>query len=189
MGLVGSKCGYADAEQNNLGRIVVHSISAPQTTLILDPSYHGPMAPKSTPAVSQKKLVCFYCNKRSNIRYDGLITQWVCTRCESTNFLDEVSPWPLDTITPDYSTSDISLDWWYHRSSSRYRPCILERPQILILSCRIPIIRKLVSRLPFYVLLCKMSSESTSLPGKPPTVPCGDRSFTPRISGIGTQAR
>ena len=48
---------------------------------------HGPMAP----LFRRKNLVCFYCNKKSNIKYDGHITRWDCTVCESTNFLDEVS--------------------------------------------------------------------------------------------------
>jgi hypothetical protein len=34
--------------------------------------------------------VCFYCNKRSDIKYDGFLTQWECTKCDSVNFLDEV---------------------------------------------------------------------------------------------------
>jgi hypothetical protein len=40
--------------------------------------------------VGRNYLVCFYCNKRSDIKNDGLITQWECTKCDSMNFLDEV---------------------------------------------------------------------------------------------------
>jgi hypothetical protein len=39
---------------------------------------------------SKKRLVCFYCNKRSGIEYDGLITQWECAKCDAMNYLDEV---------------------------------------------------------------------------------------------------
>jgi hypothetical protein len=45
---------------------------------------HGPMA------LRRKNLVCFYCNKRSGIKYDGFIKQWECRQCDSVNFLDEV---------------------------------------------------------------------------------------------------
>ncbi|CZR59597.1 uncharacterized protein PAC_09491 [Phialocephala subalpina] len=36
-----------------------------------------------------KKLVCFYCNKKSNLSYDGNITEWPCATCEAVNYLDE----------------------------------------------------------------------------------------------------
>jgi len=42
----------------------------------------------------KKKLVCFYCNKRSGIVYDGLITQWECAKCDAMNYLDEVLSTP-----------------------------------------------------------------------------------------------
>lgn len=35
------------------------------------------------------RLVCFYCNKRSNIHYDASIRRWDCAKCDATNFLDE----------------------------------------------------------------------------------------------------
>lgn len=35
-------------------------------------------------------LTCFYCGKRSSIRYDGRIRDFRCTLCEATNYLDEV---------------------------------------------------------------------------------------------------
>lgn len=38
-----------------------------------------------------KNLVCFYCNGKSEQRYDGKIRQWDCRRCDATNYLDEVS--------------------------------------------------------------------------------------------------
>jgi len=38
---------------------------------------------------TRKYLVCFYCNKKSNIKYDGTISQWDCKICEATNYLDE----------------------------------------------------------------------------------------------------
>lgn len=47
---------------------------------------HGLMAS----SLRRKNLVCFYCNKRSDIKYDGFITQWECAKCDSVNFLDEV---------------------------------------------------------------------------------------------------
>ncbi|KAK2625105.1 hypothetical protein QTJ16_005474 [Diplocarpon rosae] len=33
-------------------------------------------------------LICFYCNMRSGIRFDGCMTQWDCAQCDATNFLD-----------------------------------------------------------------------------------------------------
>lgn len=35
------------------------------------------------------KLVCFYCGKKSNLRFDGQ-EQWTCATCEAVNYLDEV---------------------------------------------------------------------------------------------------
>jgi hypothetical protein len=40
---------------------------------------------------SRRRLICFGCNKRSSIKYDGRIRQWECAECKSTNYLDEVS--------------------------------------------------------------------------------------------------
>ncbi|KAM0251711.1 hypothetical protein ACHAQJ_008032 [Trichoderma viride] len=34
-------------------------------------------------------LACFYCGKRSSIKYDGRIRDFLCTYCEATNYLDE----------------------------------------------------------------------------------------------------
>ena len=39
----------------------------------------------------RKSLLCFYCNKRSSVKYDGIITQWECGRCDAMNYLDAVS--------------------------------------------------------------------------------------------------
>lgn len=47
---------------------------------------HGPMASR----FGLNTLVCFYCNKRSGIKYDGFLTHWECRHCGSENFLDEV---------------------------------------------------------------------------------------------------
>jgi hypothetical protein len=52
----------------------------------MNTNHHGHMAPSTR----QNYLVCFYCNKKSCIKYDGLITQWECLLCESMNYLDEV---------------------------------------------------------------------------------------------------
>ncbi|KAH8596452.1 Ima1 N-terminal domain-containing protein [Bisporella sp. PMI_857] len=37
----------------------------------------------------RRNLVCFYCNKRSGIKYDGLINRWECASCDAINYLDE----------------------------------------------------------------------------------------------------
>ncbi|PQE26157.1 Integral inner nuclear membrane ima1 protein [Rutstroemia sp. NJR-2017a BBW] len=38
---------------------------------------------------TRRYLVCFYCNKKSNIKYDGTFSQWDCKICEATNYLDQ----------------------------------------------------------------------------------------------------
>lgn len=38
-----------------------------------------------------KLLTCFYCGRRSPIRYDGQLQQFDCPKCNATNFLDAVS--------------------------------------------------------------------------------------------------
>ncbi|KAL6357379.1 hypothetical protein LRP88_07538 [Fusarium phalaenopsidis] len=34
-------------------------------------------------------LSCFYCGKRSNTKYDGVTSQFLCLFCDATNYLDE----------------------------------------------------------------------------------------------------
>ncbi|KAF6806635.1 hypothetical protein CSOJ01_08701 [Colletotrichum sojae] len=38
---------------------------------------------------SGRLLSCFYCGKRSSTRYDGLIREFLCLKCDATNYLDE----------------------------------------------------------------------------------------------------
>ncbi|KAL6817421.1 Ima1 N-terminal domain-containing protein [Trichoderma camerunense] len=49
-------------------------------------------------------LTCFYCGKRSSIRYDGHIRDFLCTYCEARNYLDEygdvTDPPALESSTP-----------------------------------------------------------------------------------------
>ncbi|CAD6450457.1 9cfcc38d-e79b-428f-9981-859ce0d92ded-CDS [Sclerotinia trifoliorum] len=35
-----------------------------------------------------KRLVCFYCGRKSNLRFDNTMSQFDCDTCEATNFLD-----------------------------------------------------------------------------------------------------
>ena len=61
---------------------------------------HGAMASFR----GKKKLICFYCNKRSGIVYDGLITQWECANCDAMNYLDQVfTSQVLDDHDANYS--------------------------------------------------------------------------------------
>ncbi|KAL6864537.1 Ima1 N-terminal domain-containing protein [Trichoderma novae-zelandiae] len=49
-------------------------------------------------------LACFYCGRRSSIRYDGRIRDFLCTYCDATNYLDEngdvTDPPALESSTP-----------------------------------------------------------------------------------------
>ncbi|KHN95491.1 uncharacterized protein MAM_06548 [Metarhizium album ARSEF 1941] len=36
-----------------------------------------------------KDLTCFYCGKRSGIKFDGAIRDFLCLHCDATNYLDE----------------------------------------------------------------------------------------------------
>ncbi|TDZ17410.1 Integral inner nuclear membrane protein ima1 [Colletotrichum orbiculare MAFF 240422] len=38
---------------------------------------------------SRRFLNCFYCGKRSSIKYDGFIREFLCLHCDATNYLDE----------------------------------------------------------------------------------------------------
>ncbi|RDL37787.1 uncharacterized protein BP5553_05220 [Venustampulla echinocandica] len=87
------------------GRIVTRAApsapSVPQFQYFFDaatPS-HGPMAP----SLRRKNLVCFYCNKKSGIKYDGLITKWECGYCDSMNFLDENGEITDPPVATDYA--------------------------------------------------------------------------------------
>lgn len=35
-------------------------------------------------------LSCFYCGKRSGLKYDGVTRDFLCLYCDATNYLDEV---------------------------------------------------------------------------------------------------
>ena len=71
------------------GRVLASTTIRHNTSLLFSKTKnHGPMAP----SLRRKNLVCFYCNKRSDIKYDGFLTQWECANCDSVNFLDEVRP-------------------------------------------------------------------------------------------------
>jgi len=35
-------------------------------------------------------LTCFYCGKRSAVKFDGTIRDFVCLHCDATNYLDKV---------------------------------------------------------------------------------------------------
>jgi hypothetical protein len=77
--------------KNRTGRIVATVAPLASTTTEFfyssnNRESHGLMASK----FGGRTLICFYCNKKSGIKYDGLITQWQCGQCESENYLDEV---------------------------------------------------------------------------------------------------
>ncbi|TQS38903.1 hypothetical protein Golomagni_00583 [Golovinomyces magnicellulatus] len=37
----------------------------------------------------RKRLICHYCNSKSDLTYDGKISQWECRKCDAVNYLDE----------------------------------------------------------------------------------------------------
>ena len=89
---------------------VSHPISIPNRPQIPGKS-HGHMASSRF----GKNLVCFYCNSKSAIKYNGLLDRWDCTKCDATNFLDEVC---LSWNRPDPYTY-IELERWDYRPSCR----------------------------------------------------------------------
>ncbi|KAL7931661.1 Ima1 N-terminal domain-containing protein [Trichoderma chlorosporum] len=56
------------------------------------------------PRLRGRLLACFYCGKRSSIRYDGRIRDFLCTNCDATNYLDEhgdvTDPPALESSSP-----------------------------------------------------------------------------------------
>jgi len=70
------------------------------------------------PISRRKLLVCFYCNKKSGIKYDGLITSWECARCTSTNFLDDNG----EITDPPVATNDIPPSNAKHSYSRAHSP-------------------------------------------------------------------
>jgi len=80
-----------------VARVTVHQEPQPSFVAINTTGFqnHGAMASFR----GKKKMLCFYCNKRSGIVYDGRITQWECANCDAMNYLDQVftvpsSSWP-----------------------------------------------------------------------------------------------
>jgi hypothetical protein len=35
-------------------------------------------------------LSCFYCGKKSSVKFDGSIRDFLCLHCDATNYLDKV---------------------------------------------------------------------------------------------------
>ena len=52
----------------------------------------------------QRKLVCFYCGRKSAQTRTPGVRRWQCTYCEAENYLDEV---PLFTFPPHHSHADM----------------------------------------------------------------------------------
>jgi hypothetical protein len=64
-------------------------------------------------------LTCFYCGKRSSIRYDGRIRDFRCTYCEATNYLDEVCEDLLLLIAMrGFDTNRLAKTVWRHHGSA-----------------------------------------------------------------------
>lgn len=42
------------------------------------------------PFKGNRYLRCFYCNRASKSRYDGLTREFLCLYCDATNYLDKV---------------------------------------------------------------------------------------------------
>ncbi|PNH32691.1 hypothetical protein BJF96_g3881 [Verticillium dahliae] len=38
---------------------------------------------------SRGNLTCFYCGKRSSVKFNGIISDFLCLKCDATNYLDE----------------------------------------------------------------------------------------------------
>lgn len=104
----------------------------------------------------QRKLVCFYCGRRSAKVQDGTVRRWECKECEAVNYLDEVV-WYLYTKVRGISDADRgeSVEWSNHRSSS-YR----DTNWSIIQSCCWSCFKKTYIR--WRTLLCYLYQESTS---------------------------
>jgi hypothetical protein len=135
-----------------------------QPLLFSNTQSHGHMAP----SFRRKNLVCFYCNKKSDIKYDGLISRWDCTQCESTNFLDEVLPSTRPSQRPFWLI--LSIEWRDYRSSSCDRVCSPRPSQIHNLTAQLTSISRSWQR----ALLPDMCKESTSLYSIACSIPCRD---------------
>jgi len=114
------------------GRIVASSDRpvSPKPKLSYDPksdtwgtvTYTKNHGKQMASSFGRKSLICFYCNKRSSIKYDGFITQWECGKCDAMNYLDAVS-YTLPSLHRRRPTNTSSTARKYHRSSSSYDFC------------------------------------------------------------------
>ncbi|KAG4029649.1 hypothetical protein MFRU_015g01830 [Monilinia fructicola] len=62
-------------------------------------------------ALFRKRLVCFYCGKKSNHKFDGSFSQFDCGTCDATNYLDSNG----DITDPPVQVTDTSLNNQYAR--------------------------------------------------------------------------
>lgn len=52
------------------------------------------------PFKGSRNLRCFYCNRPSKLRFDGVIRDFLCLHCDATNYLDEVCVSPTPPQSP-----------------------------------------------------------------------------------------
>ncbi|KAH8685536.1 Ima1 N-terminal domain-containing protein [Tricladium varicosporioides] len=100
------------------GRIMSRSASPSgepgNISFVVSPN-HGPMA-----FLKRQKnlLVCFYCNKKSGIQYDGFITQWECANCGAENYLDQNGEITDPPVATEYTEVEkIERPYVYDRSN------------------------------------------------------------------------
>jgi hypothetical protein len=68
------------------------------------------------PSLGSRRLICFYCGRKSAIRQDGSVREWECGNCEAVNYLDEASGSSQFRQFNAYFV----IEWRNHRSTCRY---------------------------------------------------------------------
>ncbi|KAM0330955.1 hypothetical protein ACHAQA_003912 [Verticillium albo-atrum] len=61
---------------------------------------------------SRGNLVCFYCGKRSSIKFDGSIRDFFCIKCDAANYLDEngeITDPPVATTTTNAQSTQYAI--------------------------------------------------------------------------------
>lgn len=124
---------------------------------------------------SGRLLTCFYCGKRSSTRYDGLIREFLCLKCDATNYLDEVSK-PIHGALRVAIPSNSNPARRHHRSSSSQDHFSACCDDVRDTTVSVPRLQHPITE----HLLPDMSQESAPVHQLPGTIPAR-RSRPPRL--------
>ncbi|CRK27676.1 hypothetical protein BN1708_014910 [Verticillium longisporum] len=84
---------------------------------------------------SRGNLTCFYCGKRSSVKFNGIISDFLCLKCDATNYLDELLKNGEITDPPVASTTSTTQPTQYAIPRSQSPEPAAQAPSIFCSTC------------------------------------------------------